>query len=49
MSELRQLNQELHEELKRLAQSNRNYEHINYNLEKQIAIREKRIQFLEDE
>ncbi|CAG8673292.1 5247_t:CDS:1, partial [Paraglomus brasilianum] len=49
MEELRQVNQELHEELKRLAQSNRDYEYINYSLEKQIAIREKRIQVLEDE
>ncbi|RHZ80452.1 hypothetical protein Glove_135g73 [Diversispora epigaea] len=42
-------NQELHEEIARLAQSNRDYEHKNYNLEKQIAIREERIQFLENE
>src|SRR5438132_4659536 len=49
MEELWQVNKELHEELERMAQSNRDYEHINYSLEKQIAIREKRIQFLEDE
>ena len=30
MDELRQANQELHEELKRLAQSNRNYEQTNH-------------------
>ncbi|CAG8554076.1 915_t:CDS:1 [Acaulospora colombiana] len=49
MEELRQVNQELYEEIIYLAQSNRDYEHKNYNLEKQIAIREERIQFLEKE
>ncbi|CAG8637613.1 17019_t:CDS:2, partial [Acaulospora morrowiae] len=49
MEELRQANQELHEEISRLAQSNRSIEQRVYTLERAIAIREERIRFLEEE
>jgi len=40
---------ELHKELERLAQSNREYEQTNYTLERQIVIREERIRYLKEE
>ncbi|CAG8667060.1 9356_t:CDS:1, partial [Paraglomus brasilianum] len=49
MDELYQTNQELRDELSRLAQSNRNIEKRVYTLERAIAIREERIRFLEEE
>ncbi|CAG8680495.1 3247_t:CDS:2, partial [Acaulospora morrowiae] len=49
MEELRQANQELHEEISRLAQSNRSIEQRVYTLERAIAICEERIRFLEEE
>ncbi|CAG8468382.1 3546_t:CDS:2 [Acaulospora morrowiae] len=49
MEKLRQANQELHEEIGQLAQSNRDYERRTYNLEQDIILCEKRIRYLEDE
>src|SRR5215216_4581109 len=46
---LRQANQELHDEIDRLAQSNRDYERRTYNLERDIVLREERIRYLEEE
>ncbi|CAG8453396.1 5645_t:CDS:2 [Paraglomus occultum] len=46
---LRQANQELHDEIDRLAQSNRDYERRTYNLERDIVLREERIRYLEKE
>ena len=43
MDELRQANQELRDEIDRLAQSNRDYECRTYNLERDIVLHEKRI------
>ena len=49
MDELRQANQELHDEIDQLAQSNRDYERRTYNLERDIVLREERIRYLEEE
>jgi len=46
---LRQANQELHDEIDRLAQSNRDYERRTYNLKRDIVLREERIRYLEKE
>ncbi|CAH1767814.1 11101_t:CDS:1 [Entrophospora sp. SA101] len=45
----RQANQELHDEIDQLAQSNRDYERRTYNLERDIVLREERIRYLEEE
>ncbi|RIB03754.1 hypothetical protein C2G38_2049011 [Gigaspora rosea] len=49
MEELQQSNQELHEVVSQLAESNRNFEQRLYTLERIIGIREERIRFLEEE
>ncbi|RIB15350.1 hypothetical protein C2G38_2192588 [Gigaspora rosea] len=49
MEELQQSNQELHEVVSQLAESNRNFKQRLYTLERIIDIREERIQFLEKE
>ncbi|RIB07777.1 hypothetical protein C2G38_2252422 [Gigaspora rosea] len=49
MEELQQTNQELHEVISQLAQSNRDIEKRVYNLERAIGVREERIRFLEEE
>ncbi|CAG8674783.1 8222_t:CDS:1, partial [Paraglomus brasilianum] len=49
MDELRQANQELHDEIDQLAQSNRDYERRTYNLKRDIVLREERIRYLEEE
>jgi len=49
MDKLRQANQELHDEIDRLAQSNRDYERRTYNLKRDIVLREERIRYLEKE
>nr|CAG8574122.1 3960_t:CDS:2 [Entrophospora candida] len=45
----RQANQELHDEIDQLTQSNRDYECRTYNLERDIVLREERIRYLEEE
>ncbi|RIB26557.1 hypothetical protein C2G38_2266546 [Gigaspora rosea] len=49
MEELQQSNQELHEVVSQLAESNRNFEQRLYTLERVIGIQEERIRFLEEE
>ncbi|CAG8682936.1 8545_t:CDS:1, partial [Ambispora gerdemannii] len=49
MDKLIQANQELYDEVERLAQLNRDYECQTYNLEQDIVLREERIRYLEEE